>query len=144
MTIPSAFSLPQSEFNEFLFAPIGEESNGMPLSVASALAHLDIDPWQEAARLADLPVELAATALDRLIRLLPAGRWNQAETPKIAARLIGLLPRHGKVVPAGKAEAAESEPEQKSANSSTALWLIKLAGSGQLPAMAVERARACG
>jgi hypothetical protein len=44
-----------SEFNDFLFAPIGEQENETPLSVLSALARLDVDPWQEASRLAQLP-----------------------------------------------------------------------------------------
>jgi hypothetical protein len=35
---------------------------------------IEVDPWQEAARLADLPTELAAAALDGLIRRLPRGR----------------------------------------------------------------------
>ena len=38
----------KSEFDSFLCAPIGEERNGMLLSVLSALARLDVDPWQEA------------------------------------------------------------------------------------------------
>jgi hypothetical protein len=71
MTLPSPFTLPRSQFNEFLFASIGKEGNGMPVSVVSALARLEIDPWQEAARLSDLPKELAAAALERLIRRLP-------------------------------------------------------------------------
>jgi hypothetical protein len=71
VTLPSPFTLPHSQFNEFLFASIGKEGNGMPLSVVSALARHEIDPWQEAARLSDLPKELATTALDRLIRRLP-------------------------------------------------------------------------
>ena len=95
MTLPSPFALPRSEFNEFLFALIGHESNGMPLSVVSALARLDLDPWLEAARLSSLPRELAAPALDLLLRRLPPGRWKQTETPLIAARLIELLPRRG-------------------------------------------------
>jgi hypothetical protein len=37
-----------SEFDNFLFAPIGNDRNGMVLSVVSALAQLDVDPWQEA------------------------------------------------------------------------------------------------
>jgi hypothetical protein len=45
-----------SQFDDFLFAPIGEEENGMLLSVVSALARLDLDPWQEAASLTGLPV----------------------------------------------------------------------------------------
>ena len=34
----------KSEFDAFLFAHIGEEKNGMLLSVLSALARLDLDP----------------------------------------------------------------------------------------------------
>jgi hypothetical protein len=55
VTLPSPFSLPYSKFNEFPFASIGKEGNGMSLSVVSALARFEMDPWQEAARLSDLP-----------------------------------------------------------------------------------------
>jgi len=106
VTLPSPFALPHSQFNEFLFASIGKEGNGMPLSVVSALARLEVDPWQEAARLADLPKELAAAALDGLIRRLPAGGWDPAETRKIADRLIELLPR--------RAAARSAEPQSGS------------------------------
>ena len=44
-----------SEFDDFLFAPIGDDRNDMPLSVLSALARLDVDPWEEAAELARWP-----------------------------------------------------------------------------------------
>jgi hypothetical protein len=44
-------------------------------------------------RLSELPRELAAAALDGLIRRLPGGRWDPAEIGTIAARLIELLPR---------------------------------------------------
>jgi hypothetical protein len=97
--------LPQSRFNAFLFASIGTEGNGMPLSVVSALARLEIDPWQEAARLAELPRDLAAAALDGLIRRLPAGGWEQSEIRGIAARLIDLLPRPDSVARPGEARA---------------------------------------
>lgn len=93
MTLPSPFTLPRSRFNEFLFASIGIDGNGVPLSVVSALARLEIDPWQEAARLSDLPVERAAAALESLIRRLPAGCWDPAEIRGITARLIALLPQ---------------------------------------------------
>jgi len=94
--LPSPFALPASEFNAFLFASIGEDDHGRPLSVVSALARLDIDPWQEAARLSGLPQGHAAATLDGLIqRLHPAGHWDQSETRRIAASLIELLPRPG-------------------------------------------------
>ena len=65
----------------------------MALSVVSALARLGIDPWQEAARLSDLPRHLAAETMERLIGQLPGGRWNRSDSARIAARLVELLPR---------------------------------------------------
>jgi hypothetical protein len=82
-----------SEFNNFLFAPIGEERNGMLLSVLSALARLDVDPWREAAELAGLPGKTATERLASLIAMLPDGPSTPRDTRTIAARLIALLPR---------------------------------------------------
>jgi hypothetical protein len=128
VTLPSPFTLPRSQFNEFLFASIGPEGNGMPLSVVSALARLEIDPWQEAARLADLPKERAAAALDGLIRRLPAGGWDEAETPTIVARLIELLPRRaGAARPDAARPDAASPSRRQKASSSAIVWLIVVA-----------------
>jgi hypothetical protein len=90
-----ATSVPQlgSEFNTFLFAPIGEERNGMLLSVLSALARLDVDPWHEAAELAGLPGKIATERLASLIATLPDGPSTPRDPRTIAARLIALLPR---------------------------------------------------
>ena len=66
-------SVPGSEFNDFLFAPIGEDRNGMLVSVLSGLARSDVDPWQEAAKLAQLPGEAATKELAALIGALPDG-----------------------------------------------------------------------
>jgi hypothetical protein len=90
--LPPAFSLLRSEFNEFLFAPIGEEGNDTLLTVLSALARLGLDPWQESARLALLSREKATQSLASMIANLPNGRWAQADVGAIAARLIALLP----------------------------------------------------
>lgn len=81
-----------SEFDAFLFAPIGDEGNGHPLSVISALARLDIDPWQEAVSLANLPVTAATQRLTSLIAALPGGLANSFAPTAIATRLAGLLP----------------------------------------------------
>jgi hypothetical protein len=62
-----------TKFDEFLYAPIGEENNGMLLSVLSALARLDVDPWDEASRLARLPRSAAIQFLTTLIGALPDG-----------------------------------------------------------------------
>jgi hypothetical protein len=81
-----------SEFNDFLYAPIGVERNEMPLSVLSALARLNLDPWGEAAELSKLPKHTATQRLATLIARLPTGRWVHADCGVIAGRLIELLP----------------------------------------------------
>jgi hypothetical protein len=91
------------EFDAFLFAPIGEERNGMSLSVVSALARLDMDPWREAAELAHLPRETASRRLTRLIEALPEGALPGMEAKTISARLVALLPR-GAGSPAASSE----------------------------------------
>jgi hypothetical protein len=89
---PSGSASPlRPEFNDFLFAPVGEERNEMRLSVLSALARLDIDPWQEAANLSDLPRKTATERLAALLERLPPSTRPDADAT--AARLIGLLPQ---------------------------------------------------
>lgn len=83
-----------SEFEDFLFAPVGEDGHGMLLSVLSALARLNIDPWREAAKLAGMPVKTATERLASLIAALPDGPSEEhRNSVAIAARLIALLPR---------------------------------------------------
>lgn len=65
----------------------------MLLSALSALARLDLDPWQEAAKLAGLPGETATQRLASLIAGLPDGPSIHQDPGTIAARLIALLPR---------------------------------------------------
>jgi hypothetical protein len=81
------------EFNDFLFAPIGEDINGTLVSMLSGLARSDVDPWQEAAKLAQLPGEVATTELAALIDALPDDAVLNPDPHKIATRLIALLPR---------------------------------------------------
>ena len=99
MSLPQSFALLDSEFGAFLYAPIGEEQNGMPLSVVSALTRLDIDPWQEAIRLAGLRREEAVSALALTIDRLPELKRELWDARGIAARLVALLPRGGFVPP---------------------------------------------
>ena len=93
MTGSASVSVLGSEFDDFLFAPIGEDKNDVPLSVLSALARLEIDPWREAAELARLPGEAATQRLASLIAALPDGPSAQLDAGTIAGRLITLLPR---------------------------------------------------
>lgn len=87
--LPLEFSLLRSEFNDFLFATIGEEENHASLTVLSALSRQGIDPWDEAARLGRLPKKIATQELVAMIDALP----GDADSALLAARLVDLLPR---------------------------------------------------
>ncbi len=76
-----------TQFDDFLFASVREDKNG-PLSVLSALARLDVDPWQTAAALAQLPRTAAAQRLASLFAGLP----DEPSDPDAAARLVAFLP----------------------------------------------------
>lgn len=90
-----------SEFDDFLFAPIGAGKNGMAVSVLSALARQGVDAWQEAAELARLPRGVATQRLASWVAALPDGLSGNREAGSIAARLVALLPRGpGPLVPA--------------------------------------------
>jgi hypothetical protein len=113
-----------SEFDTFLWAPIGVSRNGMPLSVLSALARAGVDPWQEAAKLAGLPREAATEQLASIIAALPDGSSGDLEPRRIAASLIGLLPRRGSpiIVTRGALVAAHA-----TTRSSVVIYAISLA-----------------
>jgi hypothetical protein len=102
MTAAASVSFFRPEFDDFLYAPIGADGNEMPLTVLSALTRLDIDPWEEAAELSELPKDTATQRLALLIARLPGVPWAQADLKAIADRLIELLPRRS-VQPAEQA-----------------------------------------
>jgi hypothetical protein len=92
-----------SEFDEFLYASIAEEHNGTLLSVLSALARMNLDPWDEAARLAGLPRAAARQWLTTLVAAIPEGPLPRGDPGLLVERLVALLPRR-------TAPAAESSP----------------------------------
>jgi hypothetical protein len=81
------------EFDKFLCASIGDGRNGTMLSVLSALARLDVDPWLEAAALARMPRAEATKRLTALIAALPDDLSADVPTDTIARDLVALLPR---------------------------------------------------
>jgi hypothetical protein len=115
MTPATSVSFFRSEFDDFLYAAIGADRNESPLSVLSALARLDLDPWREAAELSQLPKGVAAARLERLIARLPRGRGDEADLGAIADRLIALLPS----LPRGAAQ----DPHDRQMASASALIL---------------------
>jgi hypothetical protein len=113
MALSARFSLLHSDLNDFLFAAIGNEENGMPLSVVSGLTRLGLDPWEEAAQLASLPKALAAEALAPIIGRLPFDRPERSDHVAISQRLVELLPEQ---------RAAASPGRQQTDPNGTKVW----------------------
>lgn len=96
MALGGPYAPMRPELDPFLFAAVGEELDGIPLSVLSVLSRLGLDPRGEAARLSQLANETATEQLARTIAGLPGARWTSTEMQKIAAGLIDLLPAAAK------------------------------------------------
>jgi hypothetical protein len=82
------------DLDNFLFAEVGEEKDGIQLSMVSVLTRLGLDPWDEAGRLSALSRREAGQQLARLIAELPGAGRPLAEAREIAARLVEQLPKH--------------------------------------------------
>jgi hypothetical protein len=96
MALRQAYSPIQPEFDDFLFATVGEEINGMPLSTISMLTRLGFDPWREAGRLASLATREATDQLTLILARLPGTDWVEERREEIAVKLIELLPKRVK------------------------------------------------
>ena len=105
MTLPRDYAPMLPEFDAFLFASVGEEVDGIPLSVLSALSRLDLDPRDEAVRLAHLTRAAAADQLARMIARLYDRRWSASEAGRIASGLVERLPMAGAVTTDDRAAA---------------------------------------
>jgi hypothetical protein len=104
MTLRPLFAPLRPDLDAFLFASVGAERDGVPLSMISALTRLGLDPWEEAGRLSTLGKRDAVDQLLQLIGQLPGATWPSAEARSISASLIDLLPAGDKSArPAAKA-----------------------------------------
>lgn len=101
-----------SPYDNFLFAPICDEPSGMRLSVISALARMNVDPWEEAARLATLSSRDAQDTLIATLNCFPGNRQRPAETEILAARLVALLPKADEPATARASAGAGERPQR--------------------------------
>jgi hypothetical protein len=92
MSRSDVFALEKSGLNTFLFAEVGTETNGSVLTVLSVLARLGRDPWEEAARWADLPKATIVDRLTQCITQMPLSEQALRDANRTALRLIQLLP----------------------------------------------------
>jgi hypothetical protein len=94
MTLCRSFYPLRPDLDKFLFAEVGDEIDGVPLSMISALTRLGLDPWQEAGRLSSLSRREAVEQLARLIAEIPGIFRPIGKAREIADGLVGLLPKH--------------------------------------------------
>lgn len=95
MTPAVSVSFFKTEYQEFLYSPLCAGNAEKPLSVLSALARLGLDPWDEAARLSELPTAAARDRLAALLARLPVGCWAHGDSTLVVGRLVQLLPPRG-------------------------------------------------
>ncbi|WP_416540074.1 hypothetical protein [Phaeobacter sp. JH20_04] len=107
------------EFDRFLQAFVGEDRNGNAVTVLSALARLELEPWEEAAALAALEKEVAGSRLEMLLSQFRDVPALKQDSGTLARKLTRLLPKHRKRLMAVSG-AAENGPT----NLSGLIWAV--------------------
>jgi hypothetical protein len=104
------FSTLNASYEDFLFALVCEDANGMRLSVISALARTNVDPWLEATRLAAMPKAMAEKTLLSILDLVSGRSWKSPEAGVIVARLIRLLPQSSEAATVARTGTGNAAP----------------------------------
>jgi len=86
----------------------------MRLSVLSALARMNVDPWEEATRLAAMPKTIAEKTLLSTLDLVSGKSWKSPEAAAIVARLVRLLPQADEAGPLAATGNAQALAQHKS------------------------------
>lgn len=85
-------------FERFLRATVGEDVNGINVTVISMLSRLDVDPWTEASNLAAMSDGPARKRLNTLLTRFKDVPTVGHDQSKIISALLDLLPRKKVVV----------------------------------------------
>lgn len=84
------------QYEAFLYAPLGEDHQGLSVTVLSMLARLGVDPWTEAADLSKLPRRAAQQRLEALIGKFHDVSTQVSDRGRIALKLLAFLPKQAK------------------------------------------------
>ncbi|MEI4197775.1 hypothetical protein [Roseovarius sp. E0-M6] len=95
------------DFDRFLHASVGEDRKGNGVTVLSALARLNLDPWQEARDLAALGRGAAGVRLVALLSRVRDVPALEQDDGMVAQELTGLLPAKATEATAGSASGAK-------------------------------------
>lgn len=82
-----------SDYDPFLFAEVGEDRTGTTVTVLSALARLDLEPWTEARELSRLGREDAQVRLTTHFEAITDIPTLALASEGKAAKLVSLLPK---------------------------------------------------
>ncbi|WP_300057299.1 hypothetical protein [uncultured Roseobacter sp.] len=82
-----------TDYDPFLFAEVGEDRTGAAVTVLSALARLDLEPWTEARELSRLAREAAQVRLTAHLEAITDIPTLALASEGRAAKLIALLPK---------------------------------------------------
>lgn len=81
----------RTEYDSFLYA-IVVERNDVPVTVVSMLSRLNLDPWLEAARLAQLPRKEAISCLSASIQRAEGRSISTFQADALSSKLAESLP----------------------------------------------------
>jgi hypothetical protein len=118
------FSHPGSQYTAFLFEPLGDDRNGVPLALASILGRMSLDPWSEAASLAAMPPEVAAQKLASLIEAMPNHALPRLESNTLAERLIRLLPKRSNPTDPATEPLADAHATKRGPLVTYLVWIV--------------------
>lgn len=99
MSLAKASVSRKPDFESFLFADIGTQPNGLPLTVLSLLARAGVDPWSEAERLSKMSSIAAVSYMMSEINRAPALYRSNVDVAQLAQDLVARLPMHEPVKP---------------------------------------------
>jgi hypothetical protein len=122
----ASLSHPALKYTAFLFEPLGDDRNGVPLALASILGRMSLDPWSEAASLAAMPAAAAAHKLAALIEAMPDNSLLHPESNTLAERLIRLLPAQSVTTAAVTAPLANAAVTERRPLVTYLLWIAVL------------------
>jgi len=92
MPLPAHSQSGLSSFEGFLFADIGVQPNGLPLTILTLLARGGLDPWAEAERLSRMWRPAAVSCRIAEINRAPACYRNRGDVGELAKSLVARLP----------------------------------------------------
>lgn len=107
-------------YERFLCASVCEQNNGTQVTVLSALVRADIDPWEEATRLATMPRAKAEATLSSILFQISDQNWTGPEVEAVSARLVQLLPTKDTGEPASSISTPIGEVDR------SIFWLVWL------------------